>query len=204
MYFQFTIEDFHKDDVISQVEIGSEDVIPPDKDVYEQKTQTSTAEKKDFPKDISMEIGSEINIPNKEACSKDAFEIPSPNPKDSVAEFDNDPRIIKLYKINADICDLENQIIMMNGNKESKEYCALNENLTKKFLTVDGIDSEGNDDIRQKRKESINRINQLVRVLESKVAGKVESSITDRVENASTLRETADYNQVCSLSFDFM
>ena len=196
MSFQFTIEDFHKDDVISQVEIGSEDVIPPDKDVYEQKTQTSTAEAKDFPKNFSMEIGSEINIPNKEACSKDAFEIPIPTPKDSVAEFDNDPRIVKLYKINADICDLENQIVTMNGNKESKEYCALDENLTKKFLAVDGIDSEGNDDIRQKRKETINRINQLVKILESKVAGNIESSIADQVESASTFQETADSNQV--------
>ena len=144
-----------------------------------------------------MEIGSEINMPNENASSKDTFEIPIPDhTKDPVAEFENDPRIVKLYKINADICDLENQIVMMNGNKESKEYCALDENLTNKFLAVDGIDSEGNDDIRQKRKETIDRINQLVKILESKVAGNVESSIADQVESASTFQETADSNQV--------
>ena len=190
MYFQFTIEDFHKDDVISQVEIGFEEVIAPDKEVYEQKTQTSTAEAKDFPKDFLMEIGSEINIPNKEACSKDAFEIPSPNPKDSVAEFDNDPRIVKLYKIHADICDLENEIVTMKGNKDSKEYCGLDEGITKILLTLDGINSEENDEIRQKRTESIKRIHQLSKILESKVAGK------DQVESASAFQETSGSNQV--------
>ena len=117
-----------------------------------------------------------------------------------LSDFRFDPRIFKLNKINTDICDLENQIDKMNGNKESKEYLTLDEGLTKHFLALDSINAEGNDEIRQKRKESINRINQLIKILESKVAGKIESSIPDRVESASTLQENADSSQVKKLN----
>ena len=150
----------------------------------------------DFPKEnvvsSSMEIGSEIDMNNKQ---EDV--IPMPNQtKDAVTTFDNDLRIVKLYKIHSDICDLENEIVTMKGNKESKEYSGLDEGLTKILLTLDGINSEENDEIRQKRKESINRIHQLSKLLKSKVAGKDESSQTAQVESASTFQETADSNQV--------
>ena len=133
---------------------------------------------------------------NKQESPEDV--IPMPNQtKDPVTTFDNDPRIVKLYKIHADICDLENEIVTLKGNKESKEYSGLDEGLTKILLVLDGINSEENDEIRQKRKESINRVNKLVKILESRVAAKDESAIPDQVESASTLKEkTSESNQV--------
>ena len=143
-----------------------------------------------------MDIGSEIDMNIKQVGPEDV--IPMPNQtKDAVTTFDNDPRIVKLYKIHADICDLENEIVTMKGNKDSKEYCGLDEGLTKILLSLNGINSEENDEIRQKRKESINRIHQLSKLLETKVAGKDESPPqTDQVESVSTFQETTDFNQV--------
>ena len=72
----------------------------------------------------------------------------------------------KLNKIMENVLDLEKQVSDFQGEKDSKEYKCLDEMLTKTLLALDGID--GPDDVRQQRKESINSINNLVSILESK------------------------------------
>ena len=88
----------------------------------------------------------------------------------SPVPVEDDPCFSKLNKIMENVPELEKQVNVFQGEKNSKEYKSLDELLTKKLLALDGIETE-RDDVRQRRKESIESINCCVSILETRCNG---------------------------------
>ena len=66
------------------------------------------------------------------------------------------------------VLHLEEKLEEFRGVKGSKEYKFLEVQFTRKLSALDGIDARGREDIKQKRKESINTINRYLDILETK------------------------------------
>ncbi len=93
---------------------------------------------------------------------------PPPAPPSSEPDQKPDPCLSKLAKVQADVADLVKRIENFQGGKKDKEYIFLDEMLTRNLLILDGIETEGRDDVRQKRRESIKSINRCLSILESR------------------------------------
>lgn len=87
----------------------------------------------------------------------------------------------------ANVQDLENQLNAFNGDENSKEYKVLDEKFTKNLLALDEIDTEGKDDIKVLRKDSIQIINTCISILESKVKNPGEPFIDFQYKGSSCL-----------------
>lgn len=76
-------------------------------------------------------------------------------------------------KLIQDIIDevekLETEINTFAANGQDKQYRYLDEMLTRCMIRLDNIETEGKEDIRQARKRAINAVQQMVRILETKV-----------------------------------
>merc|ERR1711936_1005691 len=80
-----------------------------------------------------------------------------------------DPKVAKLDKINEEVESLMEKIRNFNGSKQDKEYLYLDEMLTRHLIALDGIEPEGQTEIRQMRKESIKSVNRCLSLLDHKV-----------------------------------
>ena len=80
-----------------------------------------------------------------------------------------------------DVHELEEKVNKFEGEKDDQNYRLLDECLTSSLLTVDAIDSDGDEGIRGQRKEIIERIHHSIDKLE---AGTKDSSQT--AENQTT------------------
>merc|ERR1712130_2797 len=69
-----------------------------------------------------------------------------------------DPKVAKLDKINEEVESLMEKIRNFSGSKQDKEYLYLDEILTRHLIALDGIEPEGQSEIRQMRKESIKSV----------------------------------------------
>ena len=79
-----------------------------------------------------------------------------------------------------DVHELEEKVNNFEGGKNDKKYRELDERLTSSLLTVDAIDSDGDEDIRGKRKEIIERIHHSI--------DKLEDGNKDSSQNADNQR----------------
>merc|ERR1712038_940914 len=79
-----------------------------------------------------------------------------------------DPKIAKLGKINEEVESLMEKIRNFNGSKQDKEYLYLDEMLTRHLIALDGIEPEGQSEIRQMRKESIKSVNMCLSLLDER------------------------------------
>ena len=86
-----------------------------------------------------------------------------------------------LNKIMTDVHELEEKVNKFEGEKDDQNYRQLDECLTSSLLTVDAIDSDGDEGIRGQRKEIIECIHHSIDKLE---AGTKDSSQT--AENQTT------------------
>ena len=128
------------------------------------------------------------------ASSKD-----SPVPvKVKIKSRQDDPGFSKLNEIMENVLDLEKQVGAFQGEKNSKEYKFLDEELTRKLIALDKIEAAGQDNVRQQRKESINSINNLVSILESKAKTyQAEKSSKDETSKSSPRGSpTSKFNQL--------
>ena len=80
-----------------------------------------------------------------------------------------------------DVHELEEKVNNFEGGKNDQKYRQLDEWLTSSRLTVDAIDSDGDEGIREQRKEIIKRIHHSIDKLE---AGTKDSS--QNAENQTT------------------
>jgi len=80
-----------------------------------------------------------------------------------------DPKIAKLDKIKEEVDILLEKIENFQGKKKDKEYLYLDEMLTRHLIALDGIEPEGQTEIRQLRKESIKSVNRCLSLLDHKV-----------------------------------
>lgn len=74
----------------------------------------------------------------------------------------------KLQQIHDDVRDLKATAENFSGSKKSKEFLYLDEMLTRNLLKLDLIETEGLDEIRQKRKAVVRDINNSISLLESR------------------------------------
>merc|ERR1712083_917040 len=111
---------------------------------------------------------------------------PQPPPEPPAAPAD--PKIAKLGKINEEVESLMEKIRNFNGSKTDKEYLYLDEMLTRHLIALDGIDPEGEAEIRQLRKESIKSVNRCLSLLDQKVT----TGGGDADDNNQVLSELAE------------
>ena len=107
-------------------------------------------------------------------------------------------KMIQLDKIRGDVNVLEKKILKFTGLKTDKEYLYLEEMLTKNLLSLDGIDPDGDQTIKQKRKETVNIVQRCLSFLEQKAnenASKNASNNSTMIPmetNADAVRDTAE------------
>lgn len=94
----------------------------------------------------------------------------SPQPISEPQAAPANPKVAKLDKIKEEVDLLMEKIKTFGGTKKDKEYLYLDEMLTRHLIALDGIEPEGQADIRQMRKESINSVNMCLSLLDEKVA----------------------------------
>ena len=83
------------------------------------------------------------------------------------------------------------KIEKFKGSKTDKEYLYLDEMLTRHLISLDGIDPEGELEIRQLRKESIKSVNRCLSLLDRKVSD-VTGDAEDNNQVLSQLAEKSD------------
>jgi len=102
------------------------------------------------------------------------------------------PKIAKLEKIKEDVESLTSKIDNFQGSKTDKEYLYLEEMLTRHLIALDGIEPEGQTEIRQMRKESINSVNRCLSLLDRKVS----DATTDAATNDQILSELVEKSNI--------
>merc|ERR1712013_524744 len=90
-------------------------------------------------------------------------------PQPEQQQIQKDPKIAKLDKIKEEVDILMEKIDNFKGTKKDKEYLYLDEMLTRHLIALDGIEPEGQTEIRQMRKESIKSVNRCLSLLDHKV-----------------------------------
>ncbi|KAK0161894.1 hypothetical protein PV327_008296 [Microctonus hyperodae] len=111
-------------------------------------------------------------------------EAPQEQPKRTIF-VPKDP-LEKVDVVQKEVDSLTEQIKLWNGNsKTDKQYIYLDEMLTRELIKLDDIETEGKDNVRQARKNTIKSIQNSISLLESKVSSAqstVEQEITDEVK----------------------
>ena len=90
-----------------------------------------------------------------------------------------------------DVHELEEKVNNFEGGKNDKKYRELDERLTSSLLTVDAIDSDGDEGIRGQRKEIIERIHHSIDKLED---GTKDSSPNAENQRTSGLEDKGNQN----------
>lgn len=115
--------------------------------------------------------------------------VPTKKHTPPAAAGPTNPKIAKLEKIKEDVESLTTKIDNFTGSKTDKEYLYLEEMLTRHLLSLDGIEPEGDSEIRQIRKESINSVNRCLSYLDRKVS---DITTNDAADNDKILSDLAE------------
>lgn len=77
--------------------------------------------------------------------------------------------IAAIESILADVAELHAAVEQFpGGGKSGKDYCYLDEKLLQQLLRLDEVDTGGSEDIRQRRKDAVQRIQGITHQLEAK------------------------------------
>lgn len=116
--------------------------------------------------------------PADETDSKPAEPPPEPVPA-------KDP-LSKVESIQKEVEELKHQVEAFDGRSRSdKQFLMLDELLTRKLISLDDIDTEGKEDVRQARKDTIRSIQRCISLLESRIPA--VGSSEGRDENSGVL-----------------
>ena len=74
----------------------------------------------------------------------------------------------KLQKIQNEIAEILQRVEKFSGGKKDKEYLFLDDLLTQKLCLLDSIESDGREDIRMMRKDSIKTVNRCLSILDKR------------------------------------
>ena len=85
--------------------------------------------------------------------------------------------------------DLSSRVEAFKGDTKDREYLCLEESLTQHMLSLDGINANGHEEIRQMRKETITLINLCLTKLEQKLVN------TDDIVDKQTFPSEAPASQ---------
>ncbi|XP_018109086.1 BAG family molecular chaperone regulator 4 isoform X2 [Xenopus laevis] len=100
-------------------------------------------------------------------------EPPSQEPASRAKEVDpdpmhNHPAIAKINQVLEKVVDLEREVDEFVGRKTDMSYRYLEELLTKQLLELDSVETGGQENIRQARKEAVNKLQSILERLERK------------------------------------
>lgn len=98
----------------------------------------------------------------------------------------------QLMNIQKDMDELESRVENFSGDKKDKQFIILDETMTGLLLKLDMIESNGVEEIRNKRRQLVRQVQDCVQKLESKVVGIVreaEESKSMEVDNTEAVEE---------------
>lgn len=120
------------------------------------KEQSANGQK---PDEVDNNAAKEPEVEERAAREKSS----EPAPKTSKVP---DPAMDKLGKVREAVKELSSRIEAFKGDKKDKEYLFLDEMLTRHLVSLDCIEANGRDDIRQTRRETIKSINRCLSQLD--------------------------------------
>ena len=85
---------------------------------------------------------------------------------DSSTVGSNDPRLVKINEIGSNLGPLRDEVTQFRGAKGSREFLTLEEKLTQQLLALDAVDTDGDEQIRFARKNTVDHIQELLRILD--------------------------------------
>ncbi|XP_074837840.1 BAG family molecular chaperone regulator 4 [Carettochelys insculpta] len=106
------------------------------------------------------------NVPRKPSLNQEAGFKPSDQP--SSDSLGRQPGIQRVMQVMEEVEQLEQEVDEFVGKKTDKDYRLLEEMLTKELLELDSIETCGQDNVRQARKEAVHRIQAILEKLERK------------------------------------
>lgn len=80
----------------------------------------------------------------------------------------NNPGLARVYEVMARVLLLQEDVDEFVGKKTDKSYRCLEELLTKELLVLDSVETQGQENVRQARKEAVQRIQAILDQLEKK------------------------------------
>ena len=107
---------------------------------------------------------------------------PEPDPPTAKGVKKASPAEEKLRKIESEVSELLERVEKFSGGKKDKEYLFLDDLLTQKMCILDGIESDGREDIRKMRKDSIKTINRCLSLLDKRASS---TPLSERESNGS-------------------
>ncbi|XP_050395130.1 BAG family molecular chaperone regulator 3 [Patella vulgata] len=116
-------------------------------------------------------------------------EPPRQPPKPKTAE-ERANEIIE--SVTAEVNELEQQVNQFTGQKSDKSYKYLEEMLTRSLIKLDGVEAEGHDDIRTRRKQTVRYIQQTLDMLELKASSNEPPQQLESVTTASNPSQDCD------------
>ena len=136
-------------------------------------------------------------VPNEDK-SGDAGEASAPKRKPSREEIVQG----QIQKVQKEVAELAKRIAAFEGDKKDKEYLYLDEMLTRHMLSLDGVETNGNDELRKLRKDSIRSINSCLSMLDSRAkeqnngdATKIIAEKSEEVERGISKMDVEDGRQ---------
>lgn len=94
-------------------------------------------------------------------------QVPAPGQAGPQALSDN-PSLAKVQQVMARVLLLQEDVDEFVGKKTDKSYRCLEELLTKELLELDSVETQGQEIVRQARKEAVQRIQAILDQLERK------------------------------------
>lgn len=111
-----------------------------------------------------------------------------PKPQPPKPEPPKDP-LTKVQIIQKEVEELLKQVESFEGkSRKDKQYMILDELLTRKLISLDDIDTEGKENVRQARKDTIRSIQRCISILESKVPP-VENNGTEEIKEEAAAEQ---------------
>lgn len=100
-------------------------------------------------------------------------QAPAPAPAPAAGQagpqlFSDNPSLAKVQQVMARVLLLQEDVDEFVGKKTDKSYRCLEELLTKELLELDSVETQGQDNVRQARKEAVQRIQAILDQLEKK------------------------------------
>lgn len=133
-----------------------------------------------------------------------------PKQQPSKPELLKDP-LTKVQFIQKEVEELAKQVEAFEGtSRKDKQYMILDELLTRKLISLDDIDTEGKENVRQARKDTIRSIQRCISMLESKVpvAENLESNGNDenneemKIEDGTIVQQPMEVDSKTSIEVD--
>ncbi|XP_075063093.1 BAG family molecular chaperone regulator 4 isoform X4 [Mixophyes fleayi] len=91
-----------------------------------------------------------------------------PVPRAKEANAGTHPSIVKINQVLERVVDLEREVDEFVGRKTDMSYRCLEELLTKELLEIDSVETDGQEGIRQARKDAVRKLQMILESLERK------------------------------------